>query len=69
MLFYPPDSVKIALSEALETRGENTKVRDISVPKKNDTFNYGRLAVAASLAAIFALSSFWFYNQVAGRRR
>jgi len=59
----PPDSVKIALSEALETNGETSKVRDISVLKKSDTFNYGRLAVAASLAAIFALSSLWFYNR------
>jgi len=59
----PPDSVKKALRKAIETSGENTKVRDISGPKKNDTFNTGRLAVAASFAAIFALSSFWLYNR------
>jgi len=59
----PPESIKKALENALENRGEKSEIKDISGPKTEDRFNYSRLAVAASLAAIFALSSFWFYNR------
>lgn len=59
----PPASVKKALRETLEINDKNSKVRDLSGPKNNNLFYSGRLAVAAGLAAIFALSSFWLYNR------
>jgi anti-sigma-K factor RskA len=59
----PPEKVKKALIRELESSKENIKIRNINVPQKRNTLYSGRLAVAASMAAIFALSSFWLYNR------
>ncbi|WP_297694573.1 anti-sigma factor [uncultured Eudoraea sp.] len=59
----PPEKAKKALIRELESSKENIKIRNINVPQKRNTLYSGRLAVAASMAAIFALSSFWLYNR------
>lgn len=59
----PPDSVKEALRETLEANDKNSAVKELSGSKSNNLLYSGRLAVAASFAAIFALSSFWLYNR------
>jgi len=58
----PPQQVKRSLEKVLNKERDNT---DIPVKPLNTpgAFNPARLLVAASLAAIFALTSFWFYNQ------
>lgn len=58
----PPQQVKRSLEKALNKDRDNTDtpVKSLST---SSAFNPARLLVAASLAAIFALTSFWFYNQ------
>jgi hypothetical protein len=58
----PPASVKNALMQSLEKGGQSSGsgVRPIS-PKS--PYNPARLLVAASLAALFALTSFWMYTR------
>jgi anti-sigma-K factor RskA len=58
----PPASVRTGLEKSLETSGRQT---DTPVRKLNNksAFNPIRLSVAASLAALFALSTFYFYNR------
>ena len=58
----PPEKAKKGLIRELESLKENVKIRDITVAQKKN-LNSGRLAIAASMAALFALSSFWFYNR------
>jgi anti-sigma-K factor RskA len=58
----PPESIRASLVQAIET-----DVKETTIPlKKNsekNVFNPMRLLVAASLAALFALTSFFFYNR------
>ncbi|WP_165200503.1 anti-sigma factor [Muriicola soli] len=58
----PPASVKHSLEKVLDKveKFSDTPVKRLD---SRSAFNTGRLLVAASLAAIFALTSFWFYNQ------
>lgn len=59
----PPDKAKKALKSAVESSNENTPIREIPVPQKNNAYSLGRLAIAASIAVFFAISSFWLYNR------
>ena len=58
----PPIGVRDSLEDRLksDTREQETPVRSV---RSNNAYSQTRLMVAASLAAIFALSSFWLYNQ------
>ncbi|MEX0291449.1 MAG: anti-sigma factor [Flavobacteriaceae bacterium] len=59
----PPDAVKKSLKfylEEIDSRKDKA-VKDLK--SRDRGFQNGRLLVAASLAAIFALSSFWIYNR------
>ncbi|MEZ2414582.1 anti-sigma factor domain-containing protein [Muriicola sp. E247] len=56
----PPQRVKSSLEKTLTKYDNDTPVKSLST---SSAFNPARLLVAASLAAIFALTSFWFYNQ------
>lgn len=58
----PPASVKQSLEKELDKAEEiaDTPVKTLNA---GSAFNPARLLVAASLAALFALTSFWFYNQ------
>jgi len=58
----PPDSVRIGLGKKLDRLKDDTaSLRQPVLSEKG--FQASRLAIAASLAAIFAISSFWLYNQ------
>ncbi|NNK12295.1 MAG: anti-sigma factor [Flavobacteriaceae bacterium] len=58
----PPQRVKKSLEKALSKDSDSTGTPVKSL-NSSGAFNPARLLVAASLAAIFALTSFWFYNQ------
>jgi len=58
----PPPSIRKSLEKSLGSSVENPDTAVRTLPSKS-AFNPMRLMVAASLAAIFALTSFWFYNQ------
>jgi anti-sigma-K factor RskA len=59
----PPEKVKKALKSSVESTKENIQIRDITPFEKRNLFRSVRLAVAASLAFLFAISSFWLYNR------
>ncbi len=58
----PPDSVRIGLEKKIDGLKDNTASLRQPVSSEKG-FQASRLAIAASLAAIFAVSSFWLYNQ------
>ncbi len=59
----PPSQIKEKLRKSLDLK-DLTKEISITVAKApSDTLQSGKLLVAASLAALFALASFWFYIQ------
>lgn len=57
----PPTSVLEGLKKRVEIK--QAGVRTLEQKPDSTAFQKGRLLVAAGLAAIFALSAFWFYNQ------
>ncbi len=59
----PPSRIKEKLQTALDVKAlpKETSISDAKVSR--DTLQSGKLLVAASLAALFALASFWFYIQ------
>jgi anti-sigma-K factor RskA len=56
----PPESIRTSLKKTLEKDTEDAPISLQKIPAKN-AFNPMRLLVAASLAAVFALTSFLFY--------
>lgn len=58
----PPERVRTSLSQAMEKELKQTTIPLQRVPTKT-AFNPMRLLVAASLAALFALSTFLFYSR------
>ncbi len=58
----PPVSIRTSLEIALDKDTENTPISLQKKPAKN-AFNPARLLVAASLAAVFALTSYLFYTR------
>ncbi len=58
----PPETVLSGLKNELGT-GSTSPVIDLNAEKRTFTQLRSRLLVAASLAALFALSAFWFYSQ------
>lgn len=59
----PPSRIKENLKKALgETESSNNNMTSATRSPK-DTLQSGKLLVAASLAALFALAAFWFYTQ------
>ncbi len=61
----PPPSVKTALRQVLEKEGQDSGSGVRSLNPKS-AYNPVRLMVAASLAALFALSTFWLYTRWQG---
>ncbi|NHF61341.1 anti-sigma factor [Flavobacteriaceae bacterium TP-CH-4] len=60
----PPSEVRKSLEAAmLQDEVGSSKVRSLDVPQRKNSALLMRLMVAASLAAIFALSSFWLYTK------
>ena len=57
----PPQKIRAALVRAVDQDAKDTTIPLKSHPTKN-AFNPMRLLVAASLAAVFALTSFLFYS-------
>ncbi|MEM7381884.1 MAG: anti-sigma factor [Bacteroidota bacterium] len=57
----PPAEVKQSLKQALGSEKEEVGVRKLNTTSESSTFQRSRLLVAASLAALFALGSFWLY--------
>lgn len=57
----PPTSVLEGLKKRVER--DQPGLRTFEQKSDRSAFQNGRLLVAAGLAAIFALSAFWFYNQ------
>ncbi len=58
----PPASVKNALIQSLEGKEQHAKSGVKSI-RPNSAYQPVRLMVAASLAALFALTSFWLYSR------
>lgn len=58
----PPDAVLTGLKKELD-ESSTSPVIDLNADKRTFTQLRSRLLVAASLAALFALSAFWFYSQ------
>ncbi|MBT8209228.1 MAG: anti-sigma factor [Eudoraea sp.] len=58
----PPDPVLTGLKNELEASSASPVI-DLKTDKRTFTQLRSRLLVAASLAALFALSAFWFYSQ------
>lgn len=58
----PPSSVKASLKRALESSIEEPMVRKLETTNSKGRKSY-LPAAAASLAVLFALSSFWLYNR------
>jgi len=59
----PPSSVKASLKQALESVVKEPLVRKLETTNSGNRQSYFPIAAAASLAVLFALSSFWFYNR------
>ncbi|NAS11888.1 anti-sigma factor [Poritiphilus flavus] len=57
----PPEKVKQSLKSSLESENKEVGVRQLNSASESPTFQRSRLLVAASLAALFALGSFWLY--------
>ncbi|MBT8320870.1 MAG: hypothetical protein KJO90_04295, partial [Eudoraea sp.] len=58
----PPTSVLSGLKKQLESESDSPVI-PLSTSNKNFTLLRSRLMIAASLAALFALATFWFYSQ------
>ncbi len=58
----PPASVRKNLETKLE-RAEQPSQEGVRPLKGRNTYDRARLLVAASMAALFALSTFWLYNR------
>ena len=58
----PPSAVLSGLKEQVETEVDSPVI-PLTIQNKNMTVLRSRLMVAASLAALFALGSFWFYSR------
>ncbi len=59
----PPSRIKKSLEVVLNAMDEDPGVRQLTMDKERQTKIQFRLMVAASMAALFALSSFWLYNR------
>ncbi len=59
----PPTTVRASLEAAMQQEPADTKVRSLQTPEPSSRNNTLRFLVAASFAALFALSSFWLYTQ------
>lgn len=59
----PPPSVKASLKQTLESSAEEPVVRNLKNTNSESQRSYFPIAAAASLAVLFALSSFWLYNR------
>jgi len=59
----PPLSVKTSLKQTLESSAGETVVRKLETTNSGSRRLYFPIAAAASLAVLFALSSFWLYNR------
>jgi anti-sigma-K factor RskA len=59
----PPPGVRKSLKDHLESEPGENGLHMLNSDKKASSVQKGRLLVAASLAAIFALSSFWLYDR------
>lgn len=59
----PPSSVKASLRQALESSIKEPVVRKLETTNSGSRKSYFPIAAAASLALLFALSSFWLYNR------
>lgn len=58
----PPSSVKASLKQAIESSVEEPLVRKLETSNSGSRRSYLPIAAAASLAVLFALSSFWLYD-------
>jgi anti-sigma-K factor RskA len=59
----PPSRIKKSLESVLNAMDEDPGVRHLAIDKKGQTKIQFRLMVAASMAALFAVSSFWLYSR------
>lgn len=59
----PPSSVKASLEQRLVAKNEDPIVRKLNTSNATGIKSYFPIAAAASLTILFALSSFWLYNQ------
>jgi len=59
----PPSSIKTSLKQTLESSVEEPPVRKLETAMSESGRSYLPMAAAASLALLFALSSFWLYNR------
>jgi len=59
----PPSSVKASLKQALESSAKEPVVRKLETENLESRRSYFPIAAAASLAVLFALSSFWLYSR------
>jgi anti-sigma-K factor RskA len=59
----PPSHVRKSLEVVLNAMEDDPGVRPLTMGQERQTKIQFRLMVAASMAALFALSSFWLYNR------